>query len=62
MEIFIIAAIGEDLVAVECKSRLSNDDVDEFIEKLKLFKQGFPHFQRFEFYGAVAGIEINVEA
>ncbi|ACK66855.1 conserved hypothetical protein [Rippkaea orientalis PCC 8801] len=59
MEIDIVAVDDTELVAVECKSRLSKDDVDEFLEKLQLFKQAFPHFQSFEVYGAVAGIEID---
>ncbi|MGK7942892.1 MAG: DUF3782 domain-containing protein [Microcystaceae cyanobacterium] len=59
MEIDILAVNGTDLVAVECKSRLSKDDVDYFMEKLKLFKQAFPQYQSFDVYGAVAGIEID---
>ncbi len=59
MEIDILAVDGTDLVAVECKSRLSKDDVDYFMEKLKLFKQAFPQYQSFDVYGAVAGIEID---
>ena len=59
MEIDILAVDGTDLVAVECKSRLSKDDVDYFLEKLKLFKQAFTQYQSFDVYGAVAGIEID---
>ena len=59
MEIDILAVDETELVLVECKSRLSQDDVDEFLEKLPQFKLAFPHFQNFKAYGAVAGIEIN---
>jgi RecB family endonuclease NucS len=59
MEIDILAVDDTDLVVVECKSRLSKDDVDEFIEKLTRFKIAFPHYQNYQAYGAVAGIEIN---
>jgi predicted RecB family endonuclease len=59
MEIDIIVVNGAELVAVECKSRLSTDDVNEFLEKLKLFKQAFPQYSSFDVYGAVAGIEID---
>ncbi|MDB9424203.1 DUF3782 domain-containing protein, partial [Microcystis aeruginosa CS-564/01] len=38
MEIDILGVDDTDLVVVECKSRLSQDDVDEFIEKLTRFK------------------------
>ncbi|MEA5534996.1 DUF3782 domain-containing protein [Crocosphaera sp. XPORK-15E] len=59
MEIDILAVDETDLVLVECKSRLSQDDVDEFLEKLTRFKIAFPHYKNYQAYGAVAGIEIN---
>ena len=59
MKIDILGVDDTDLVVVECKSRLSQDDVDEFIEKLTRFKIAFPHYQNYRAYGAVAGIEIN---
>ncbi len=59
MEIDILAVNETEVVLVECKSRLSQDDVDEFLEKLSRFKQSFPHYQTYRVYGAVAGIEIN---
>lgn len=59
MEIDILVVDDTELVLVECKSRLSKDDVDEFIEKLNRFKVSFPHYQSYRAYGAVAGIEIN---
>ena len=59
MEIDILGIDDTELVIVECKSRLSQDDVDEFIEKLSRFKVAFPHYKNYQAYGAVAGIEIN---
>ncbi len=59
MEIDILAVDDTELVLVECKSRLSKDDVDEFVEKLARFKNAFPHYGSYKAYGAVAGIEIN---
>jgi hypothetical protein len=59
MEIDILGVDDTDLVVVECKSRLSQDDVDEFIEKLTRFKIAFPHYKNYQAYGAVAGIEID---
>ncbi|APB32451.1 hypothetical protein GlitD10_0150 [Gloeomargarita lithophora Alchichica-D10] len=59
MEIDILAVNETEVVLVECKSRLSQDDVDEFMAKLTRFKQSFPHYQTYLVYGAVAGIEIN---
>ena len=59
MEIDILAVDDTELVLVECKSRLSKDDVDEFVDKLHRFKISFPHYDNYRTYGAVAGIEIN---
>ena len=59
MEIDIMAVDETELVLVECKSRLSKDDVDEFLEKLPKFKLAFPHYKNYQVYGAVAGIEID---
>jgi len=59
MEIDILGVNGSDVVVVECKSRLSRDDVDEFLDKLLRFKQSFPTYQTYRAYGAVAAIEID---
>ncbi|MFM6061816.1 MAG: DUF3782 domain-containing protein [Microcystis panniformis] len=59
MEIDILAVDETELVLVECKSRLSKDDVNEFLEKLSRFKQAFPHYKNYQAYGAAAGIEID---
>ncbi len=39
MEIDILAVDETEVVLVECKSRLSKDDVNEFLEKLSRFKE-----------------------
>ncbi len=59
MEIDILGVNGMKVVAVECKSRLSKDDVDEMCDRLIRFKQAFPEYAQYVLYGAVAGIEIN---
>lgn len=59
MEIDILAINGDAAVAVEVKSRLSRQDVEYFLERLKRFKQSFPHYADYQIYGAVAGIEID---
>lgn len=59
MEIDILAVDTTDVVLVECKSKLSKDDVDEFIEKLQNFKIAFPAYKNYQAFGAVAGVEIN---
>jgi hypothetical protein len=58
MEIDILAENREQVVLVEVKSRLAQDDVDAFIAKLRQFKQAFPKYDNYHVYGAVAGIEI----
>ena len=59
MEIDILGVNTTDVVVVECKSRLSQDELDEFLEKLPRFKTAFPAFAAYKVYGAVAGIEID---
>ena len=58
MEIDILAENRDEVVLVEVKSRLAQDDVDAFIAKLRQFKQAFPRYEDYRVYGAVAGIEI----
>jgi len=59
MEIDILGVNGMKVVAVECKSRLSKDDVDAMGDRLTKFKKAFPEYAQYTLYGAVAGIEIN---
>ena len=42
-------------VAVECKSHLSVDDVDEHLDRLAQFKSCFPQYRDYQLLGAVAG-------
>ncbi len=57
MEIDILAVDGDVAVAIEVKSRLAQQDVDDFCEKLKKFKLAFPEQASHQVYGAVAAIE-----
>jgi hypothetical protein len=59
MEIDIFAIDDDVAVAIEVKSRLSQRDVDDFIEKLGRFRLAFPHYEAYRLFGAVAGIEID---
>jgi hypothetical protein len=59
MEIDIFAVNGDVAVAVEVKSRLSRQDVEDFLARLGRFHQAFPHYGGYQIYGAVAGIEID---
>jgi hypothetical protein len=59
MEIDIFAVNGDVAVAIEVKSRLSRQDVEDFLARLERFRQAFPHYAEYQIYGAVAGIEID---
>jgi hypothetical protein len=59
MEIDIFAVDGDVAVAIEVKSRLSRQDVEDFLARLGRFRQAFPHYTGYRIYGAVAGIEID---
>lgn len=59
IEIDIFAVDGDVAVAVEVKSRLSRQDVDDFLTRLGRFRQAFPHYTEYQIYGAVTGVEID---
>ena len=51
----------ETLIAVECKSKLTQDGVDEHLERLAVFKHYFPQLKNHTVLGAVAGMVIADE-
>ncbi|MDX2256236.1 MAG: DUF3782 domain-containing protein [Pseudanabaenaceae cyanobacterium bins.39] len=59
MEIDIFGVNGMKAIAVECKSRLSNDDIEEMCERLGKLKQAFPEYRDYQIFGAVAAIEVD---
>ncbi|NJL55089.1 hypothetical protein HC928_07790 [bacterium] len=59
MEIDIFAVNGDVAVAIEVKSRLSRQDIEDFLQRLGRFRQAFPHYEGYQIYGAVAAIEID---
>jgi len=48
-------------IAIECKSKLSIDDVKEHLERLDRFKQHFPQYVGYQVLGAVASMVIPDE-
>ncbi|WP_333707634.1 hypothetical protein [Tepidimonas ignava] len=56
MEIDLLVINGEHAIAVECKSRLSSDDVDEHIERLQRFRACFTEHADKVLHGAVAAM------
>lgn len=61
MEIDLIVINTDVLIAIECKSNLSHDDVQEHLERLDIFKQHFPQYRGYKILGAVAGMVIPPE-
>ena len=62
MEIDVLLENDEYVVAIEVKSTLSVEDVNEYLETLKRFKEFFPRFKEHKILGAVAGIVIEERA
>jgi len=62
MEIDVLLENDEYVVAIEVKSTLSVEDVNEHIRKLERFKEFLPRFEKHRILGAVAGIVIEEDA
>lgn len=56
MEMDLLVINTDTAIAVECKSHLSQADVDEHLERLAMFKQHFPQYGHFKLLGAVAAM------
>ena len=56
IEVDLLVINQQQAIAVECKSHLSIDDVNEHLERLQKFKQLFTQFQNLKLMGAVAGM------
>jgi hypothetical protein len=56
MEIDLLVINASTIIAVECKSRCSVDDVDEHLERLERFKACFPPYQAYTLMGAMAAM------
>ncbi|MBW8050226.1 MAG: YraN family protein [Cytophagales bacterium] len=62
MEIDIIAINRTEIVAVEVKTTLLPDDVNDFIENLNDFKEAFSEYKNMKLYGAVAYLRVESKA
>ncbi|MEW6693648.1 hypothetical protein Tther_00762 [Tepidimonas thermarum] len=56
MEIDLLVINGDHAIAVECKSRLTTDDVDEHLDRLGRLKAAFPEYADKQLHGAVAAM------
>ena len=64
LEIDLLVVNDLDTVAIECKSNLSIDDINEHLERLAKIKRMIPRYKAHRILGAVAGMVIpdNVAA
>jgi len=62
IEIDLLVINRQQAIAVECKSRLSIEDVNDHLARLDKFKQLFSHYQNLNLMGAVAGMVVPDEA
>lgn len=59
LEIDILVVDDDIAVAIEVKSRLTQDSIRQVLSSLEQFKLAFPHYADYRLYGAVAAIEID---
>ncbi|MDZ7360248.1 MAG: DUF3782 domain-containing protein [candidate division KSB1 bacterium] len=59
MEIDVLGAGPEAVVAIEAKSRLTTDGVKDFLKRLPHFFEYFPRYRGLKLYGAVAGLSVE---
>ena len=60
-EIDLLVVNKATAIAIECKSKLSIDDVKEHLDRLDRFKQHFPQYDGYQVLGAVAAMVIPDE-
>jgi len=62
IEIDLFVVDGDTAVAVECKSRLTKEEVERHVERLSKIKRLMPKYADTKIYGAVAGIVVDDDA
>ncbi|MEZ4867988.1 MAG: hypothetical protein R3C14_42060 [Caldilineaceae bacterium] len=58
MEIDIILEDQTEVIAIEVKTNLTTEDVNDFLDDLAEFTRYFPLYRAYHIYGAVAGLDI----
>jgi hypothetical protein len=61
LEIDLLVVNGSEAIAIEVKSKLTQTDVDEHLERLDKFKKLLPRYQSLTILGAVAAMVIPSE-
>ncbi|HLC15699.1 MAG TPA: hypothetical protein VJL89_05680 [Thermodesulfovibrionia bacterium] len=62
MEIDLVLPNETDVIAVEVKTTLKVEDVQDFLDKLGQFMDFFPKYKGHRIYGAVAALKIEEES
>ena len=62
MEVDILATNDDSVIAIEVKTTLKVEDVNEHLERLGRFMESFPRYEGMKLYGAVAGVNIEERA
>ena len=61
IEIDVLVVNGSEAIAIEVKSKLSQEDVDEHLQRLAKFKRILPRYQPLNILGAVAAMVTPTE-
>ncbi|MGA1264264.1 MAG: DUF3782 domain-containing protein [Prochlorothrix sp.] len=59
MEVDVLVANDTEVVVIEVKSHLTQEEVEDFLTRLPRFKAVLPFYKDHRVYGAVAGIDID---
>jgi hypothetical protein len=62
IEIDLLVVDGDTAVAVECKSRLTKEEVERHVERMNKFKRLLPKYADMRIQGAVAGMVVDEDA
>lgn len=62
IEIDLLVVDGDTAVAVECKSRLTKEEVERHVERMNKFKRLLPKYADMRVHGAVAGMVVDEDA
>jgi len=62
IEIDLLVVDGDTAVAVECKSRLTEEAVERHLARMEKFKRLLPKYADMKIHGAVAGMVVDEDA
>ncbi len=62
IEIDLLVVDDDTAVAVECKSRLTQEEVERHVARMEKFKRLLPRYADMRIHGAVAGMVVDEEA